>query len=215
MRQPAFLSILFGLALAGCQTAAPGVPKPSATVSLEEAEAWRQVATAAGEAALDGLDTRWGLALADARRRGASRAIAAERALLDPRAGLPRAAPGPGPYRCRLLRVAAPGARVRGIGPVRTGFCFVGVAGEQLSLTTEIPGHRFGGYLYDTPRSAEIVFLGASAARRGPIAVGYGEDPAKDVAGRFERVGEFRYRLAIPAAAGPELLVFELIPAPA
>jgi hypothetical protein len=215
MRQPARLSILLGLALAGCQTATTPAPKPGGvTVSVEEVEAWRQTATTAGQATLDSLDTRWTLAIADAKRRGATRAIAAEGALLDPRGGEARAAPAPGPYRCRLLRVAAPGARVRGIAAVRSGFCFVGVEGEELSLTTEVLGYRFGGYLYETPRSAELVFLGTSAARRGPVAVGYGEDPAKDVAGRFERVGEFRYRLAVPAAAGPELLVFELIPAP-
>jgi hypothetical protein len=45
--------------------------------------------------------------------------------------------------------------------------------------------------------------------------VGYGEDALRDRVGRFERVGDFRYRLLVPAPAAPELLVFELIPAPA
>ena len=215
MRRPASLTFLLGLALAGCQTGMPRAPAPpTATVVLEEQEAWRQVATTAGQAALDTLDARWATALADAKRRGATRAIAAEGALLDPQAAQPRAAPAPGPYRCRLLRVAAPGARVRGIAAARSGFCFVGVEGEQLSLTSEITGYRLGGYLYETPKSAALVFLGVSAPPRGRIALGYGEDPAKDSAGRFERVDEFRYRLVVPAAVGPELLVFELIPSP-
>jgi hypothetical protein len=183
-------------------------------VDVEEPEPWRATATDAGIAHINGLPTRWTQALADAKKRGASRTITTEGALLDPAAALPRAAPGPGPYRCRLFRVAAPGARVRGIAPVRSGFCFVGVEGDQLSLTSEITGHRLGGYLYDSKTSSALIFLGTSAPARGRIALGYGEDPAKDLAGRFERVDEFRYRLVLPAATPPEVQILELIPSP-
>lgn len=216
MSRRALLLLLPGLFVAGCQKA----PRPAVTraevlaTEVEEQEPWRATATEAGVAAIENLPQRWSQALANARKRGAGRVITAEGDLLDPMAALARAAPAPGPYRCRLFRVAAAGARVRGIGPVRSGFCFVGVEGEQLSLTSEITGFRMGGYLYDSKVSAALVFLGTSAAARGRVALGYGEDPAKDLAGRFERVDEFRYRLVIPAAAAPELQVLELIPSP-
>lgn len=215
MRRSATLPLLLGIGLAGCQTAAPApVPAKSPTVEVEEVEAWRQLTTPAGLAALEGIDARWALALSDARRRGATRAIAAEAPLLDPQAALPRAAPAPGPYRCRALRIAAPGARIRGLSASRPAFCFVGVEGDQLSFTSDVPGQRLGGYLHETRTSRHLVFLGSAAAARGEAPVGYGEDPARDRAGRFERVDEFRYRLLIPAASPPELLVFELVAAP-
>lgn len=216
MRCSASLFLLLGLSLAACQTPARNAPPPPrGTVVVEEVEAWREAATPAGLAALDALETRWGAAIADAKRRGATRMIAAERPLLDPQAALPRAAPGPGPYRCRLLRVAAPGTRIRGIAVSRSAFCFIGVEDDQLSLTSEITGHRLAGYLQDTKSSRQLIFLGATAGARGQPAVGYGEDAPRDRVGRFERVGEFRYRLIVPAPVAPELLVFELIAASA
>jgi hypothetical protein len=216
MRRSASLLLLLGLPLAGCQTPARNAPPPpKGSVVVEEVEAWRDAATPAGVAAVDALDSRWILAVADAKRRGATRTIAAEGALLDGRASLPRAAPAPGPYRCRLLRVAAPGARVRGLVVSRSAFCFIGVEGDQLSFTSEVPGQRLGGYLHETRTSRELVFLGTAAGARGQAVLGYGEDAERDRAGRFERIGEFRYRLLIPGTAAPELLVFELIAAPA
>jgi hypothetical protein len=213
MRRSASLLLVLGLPLAACQTPARNAPPPAkGSVVVEEVEAWRQAATPAGLAALEALDSRWAAALADAKRRGAARAIAAEGPLLEPQAGLPRAAPAPGPYRCRLLRVAAPGARVRGITVSRSAFCFVGIKDDELSLTSEIAGHRLGGYLEETRSSARLVFLGATAGARGQ-AVAYGEDPLRDRAGRFERIDDFRYRLIVPAPAAPELLVYELIAA--
>jgi hypothetical protein len=215
MRRSASLLFLLGLPLAACQSLAPKAPPPPrGSVVLEEVEAWREAATPAGVAAIDGLGVRWATALGDARRRGATRTIAAEAPLLDPAAALPRAAPAPGAYRCRLLRVAAPGARIRGLSVSRSAFCFVGVKDDQLSLTTEIAGHRLGGYLVETKTSSALIFLGATAGARGAAAVGYGEEAARDRAGRFERIGDFRYRLIVPAASAPELLVFELIAAP-
>ena len=216
MRRTASLTLLLTLLLGGCQTAAPTAPTParSPSVVVEEVEAWRQLATPNGQAAIDGIEGRWTLALADARRRGATRVISAEAPLLDPQAALPRAAPAPGPYRCRLLRLAAPGARVRGLTVSRSAFCFVGVEGDQLSFTSDIPGQRLGGYLHETRTSRRLIFLGSATAARGQAPVGYGEDAARDRAGRLERVDEFRYRLLIPAAAAPEMMVFELIAAP-
>jgi hypothetical protein len=220
MRRSAPLLLLVGLSLglplAACQTPARDAPPPpKGSVIVEEVDAWRDAATPAGVTAVDVLDSRWIAAIAEAKRRGATRTIAAEGPLLEARASLPRAAPAPGPYRCRLLRVGAPGARTRGLVVSRSAFCFIGVEGDQLSFTSEVPGQRLGGYLHETRTSRELVFLGTAAGARGQAVLGYGEDASRDRAGRFERVGEFRYRLLIAAAAAPELLVFELVAAPA
>jgi hypothetical protein len=112
------------------------------------------------------------------------------------------------------VRLAAPGARIRGVAVSRSAFCYVGVEGDQLSFTSEIPAQRFGGYLHETRTSTRLIFLGSAAPARGQAVAGYGEDAARDRVGRFERVDEFRYRLLIPSAAAPELLVYELVAAP-
>jgi hypothetical protein len=206
--------LLLGLATGGCQPAAKQPVRTAATVvAVDAPETWRETASTASEAAIDGLDARWMAALAEAKRRGATRTLSSEGALLDPKAALPRAAPGPGPYKCRLLRIGVAGGRTRGVAAPRSGFCYIGVEDDQLSFSSEISGYGLGGYLYETASSGQFIFLGASAPARGP-APGYGEDAAKDVAGRFERVDEFRYRLVMPGAAATELQLFELIPAP-
>jgi hypothetical protein len=43
----------------------------------------------------------------------------------------------------------------------------------------------------------------------------YGEDPSRNMAGVFERVGPLRYRLVVPKPRGlAKLDVIELVPAP-
>ena len=46
-----------------------------------------------------------------------------------------------------------------------------------------------------------------------PLAA-YGEDRARDTVGLFERVGPFRYRLALPWRGDNKLAVVEMVPAP-
>jgi len=196
------------LAAGACQTMTPSPPAASRpSVVVEEAEAWRRVASARDAAALDGLAARWQQALAAARAAGGARRIAAEGALLSANAALPRAAPAPGSYRCRYVRPG--GSKWAGSAP---GFCYIGVEAGQLSLATELRGLRLGGYLWELRDGRGLIFLGAPVAS-GRIAPAYGENPGRDVAGRLERIGEFRYRLVLPdPAAG--LTIVELIAAP-
>lgn len=198
-------------AAAACQTPtarAPGGARPSVTV--EVAEAWRGVASARDRAALDGLAARWTQALAAARAAGFARRVAGEAALLTPGAPLPYAAPAPGSYRCRLVRL---GGRRWTASP--SGFCYVGVEGGELSLATELRGLRLGGYLWPLKGGGRVVFLGAAAPAGGKAPPAYGDDPARDAAGLVERIGEFRYRLVLPdPAPGTGLAFVELIAAP-
>lgn len=205
------LCLLPVMAAAACQTAPPkppGMPRPSVTV--EEAEAWRGVASARDRALVDGLGARWDLALGAARGAGLGRRISGEGVLLMRDSRLPRAAPAPGTYRCRSVLL---GARKWTASP--PGYCYVGVEGGQLSFATELRGLRVGGYLWELKGGDRAVFLGATVPAGGKTAPAYGEDPARDSAGLVERIGEFRYRLSLPQPApGAGLFIVDLVAAP-
>lgn len=196
---------------AACQTVPPRAPDaPRPAVVVEEAEAWRNVASPRDAAVLDGLPGRWNQALAAGRAANLSRRIAAEGVLLTPGARLARAAPAPGSYRCRYVR---PGGRKWASSP--QGFCYVGVEAGQLSLATELRGLRLGGYLWELKGGERLVFLGGAVPTGSKTAAAYGETPARDTAGLVERIGEFRYRLTLPEASpGTGLTVVELVAAP-
>jgi hypothetical protein len=205
----AFLFLPTGCAMLSESPHAP----PGASVTIEEAEPWRDAAAEGDAEALDALPQIWGEALADARRGGYFRRIAAEGALLVPVAALPRAAPAPGAYQCRIVQLGALRPGIRPWSEGGEGYCFVGADGDQLSLTVEAGPRRIGGYLWEEKDNRRLVFLGAAAPRGMPIG-GYGEDPARDTAGLFERIGPFRYRLALPLRGDNRLIVVELRPAP-
>jgi hypothetical protein len=93
------------------------------------------------------------------------------------------------------------------------GFCFVGVERDQLSLTVEAGPRRIGGYLWEEKESGRLIFLGATGPRGMPIGA-YGDDRERNIVGLFERIGPFRYRLALPWRGDSKLAVVELSPAP-
>jgi hypothetical protein len=206
-----------GLALlAGCRP--PPVEPPRApvavSVDVEEEAGWERVATDEDQAKIARLDAAWAEALADARKAGFASEIKAEGELLDPAASLPRAAPPPGSYNCRLVKLGAVGGS-RAFTAYKPFFCFVGVNGEQLSITKQTGSRRPGGYLWDTDKTGRLIFLGSEALGTEEIPAAYGEDPARSMAGVFERYGDFRYRLVVPwPRRESKLDVFELIPIP-
>jgi hypothetical protein len=203
------LAVLAGAA--ACQTAPPGTSAAAGPrVVLEEAEAWRSVASERDAVALDGLAERWRQALAAGRAANLSRRIAGEGELLDPEARLARGAPAPGSYRCRYVR---PGGR-KWVSSA-PGFCYVGVEEGQLTLATELRGLRFGGYLWELKGGERLIFLGGAVPAGSRTPPAYGDNPSRDAAGLVERIGEFRYRLTLPEPApGAGLTVVELVAAP-
>lgn len=215
------LRVLLSCAVAAGLSGCAGLAEPrqqkaaSVSVEVEEAESWRSTASPRDAGLIDAIDTIWGSALAALRGKGQARAIAARGALLEPGGALARAAPAPGPYRCRLVRIGATAPRARPISVSAESFCFVGVEDAQLTLTSDIPSRRFGGYLWETRESHRLVFLGAGPASGRRTASAYGEDPGRDLAGRLERIGEFRYRLVLPVpGAEAQMQVLELSAAP-
>ena len=198
----------------GCAALQDAPRRAGASVIVEEGEPWRDAAADQDAAAIDALPQVWRDALADARRAGFVRRITAEGALLAPAGGLPRAAPPPGAYLCRVLRLGARQPGIRAWSESGQSFCFVGAEPDQLSLTLELGTRRIGGYLWEEKDNRRLVFLGATVPRAMPLAP-YGADRTLDTAGLFERVGPFRYRLSFPWRGDNKLVVVELVPAPA
>ncbi|HET9641225.1 MAG TPA: DUF4893 domain-containing protein, partial [Allosphingosinicella sp.] len=188
----------------------PGPASPAPVVLVEEAEAWRGIASPRDSALIDSLAGRWERALSAGRAAGLTRRISGEGVLLAPAERLGRAAPAPGTYRCRYVR---PGGRRWAASP--QGFCYIGVEAGQLSLATELRGLRLGGYLWELKGGERLVFLGAAVPAAGRTAAAYGENPTRDTAGLLERIGDFRYRLTLPEPApGSAFTVIDLVAAP-
>ncbi len=174
---------------------------------------WRRVARADDQAALDGIGTRWTLALAEAARTDA-RTIALEGDLLRTDAALPRAMPTPGLYRCRAIRLGSTtGGTARALTRFKPFDCVISDEKTSLGFTKVSGTHRPGGYLWPDG-DKRMIFLGGTAERDGEGASAYGNDTTRNRAGMLERIGEFRWRLALLGhAPAPKLEVMELVPA--
>jgi hypothetical protein len=200
-------------ALGGC-AATQGANAPAAATVVAEAPVpeWMGIATPADAAKLARIEEAWSAGLAQMRAARMRRVLDTEGELLDPDGALPRPAPPPGSYHCRVLRIGGEG-RGRAFTAFRPFFCHVADAGENLAFTKQTGSDRPGGYLYPDERGDRLIFLGGAAIGEGPPPA-YGEDPARDLIGTVERVGPFRWRMVMPyPRSGAKLEVMELVPA--
>lgn len=208
-----FLAIAAPLAIAGCAPTTPA-RKPAVAVEapLPEPEGWRAIASTEDAGRIERLDSAWTAGLSEAQGARYRGAIADEAELLRPDAGLPRAAPPPGSYRCRVLKLGA-----QGKGPAfrsyQPFFCYVEAEGELLTITKQTGSQRPAGRLY--PDSDDrMIFLGTLALGAEEEILPYGEKAERDMAGVVERVGPFRWRLVIPwPRIESKIDVIELVPA--
>ena len=203
------------LVLPGCATETGEVPSAGGTVVVEpetKGDIWRGVATAADEDRIGRLGLAWQSALADARRRFASE-VEAEGALLEPRGALQRPAPTPGSYNCRMISLGVTSGRGPAFEKFQPFFCYVQVEGDLLTIVKQTGSQRPAGRLWDDDRDDRLIFLGSLALGNEDQPLAYGEDPKRDMAGVFERIAPFRWRLVIPFPEGTSKLhVFELTP---
>ena len=203
------------LPIAGCQQVPPPEALSRADVEIVQEPLWRSAATPDDVARIDRLGPAWALARSSAARAGFARLMAREGALLEPAAALPRPAPTPGSYLCRLVTFSPPQPRGAVLTSYRPFFCYVGVDGDSLSITKQTGSQRPAGYLLDDAEPRRMIFLGSMAQGGRDEALAYGSDPERDIAGVFERVGDFRFRLVIPwPRSGATLDIFELVPNP-
>lgn len=203
------------LVAGGCETNRDRAARTGATVTVEpqtKSDIWRQVATDADEDRIGRLGLAWQSALQEAERRNA-REVRAEGALLDPRGALPRPAPTPGSYNCRLVKLGRAGERGPAFEKFKPFFCYVQVEEELLTIVKQTGSQRPAGRLWEDDREDRLIFLGSLALGNEDQPLAYGEDPKRDMAGVLERIGPFQWRLVIPWPQGTSKLdVFELTP---
>ena len=216
-RRRAWSATLIGLALTatGCATKPTPPPGVHPRVEVEpprRSDAWRQVATQADEDRLARLDSAWQQALTEA-GKSFSAEIRKEGELLKPKAALPRPAPTPGSYNCRLIKLGAATPKTRAFESFKPFFCYVEVEGDLLTIVKQTGSQRPAGRLWEDDDSDRLIFLGSLALGSEDLPVAYGDDPKRDMAGVLERIGPFRWRLVIPwPQSTSKLDVFELTP---
>jgi hypothetical protein len=215
--RPIRAAVLAALALlaAGCATK-PKLP-PGVTPSVEvgpplKADVWKGIATDADEDRIARIGLAWEEALADA-KKSSSEEIRREGPLLLPRAALPRPAPTPGSYNCRLIKLGKATSKSKAYESFKPFFCYVEVENDLLTIVKQTGSQRPAGRLWEDDDSTRLIFLGSLALGDEDVPRAYGEDPKRDMAGVFERIGPFRWRLVIPwPQSTSKLDVFELTP---
>ncbi|HEX6218031.1 MAG TPA: DUF4893 domain-containing protein [Sphingomicrobium sp.] len=191
-------------------------PRPQPVVDVEpptKTDVWKRLATEDDIDRIDRLGLAWQEAIADARRAGFAADLRTEGKLVEPRAALPRPAPTPGSYNCRLVKLGRASGRGPAFERFRPFFCYIEVEGDLLTIVKQTGSQRPAGRLWEDDRDERLVFLGSLALgdERAPLA--YGDDPKRNMAGVFERVGPFVWRLVIPwPQSTSKLDVFELTP---
>ncbi len=204
---------LLALMVAACTT--PSKPPAAAAVVVEpetKSQAWKSVATPQDESRLDRAGLAWAEALAEARRSHPAE-VRREGELLDPRASLPAPAPTPGSYNCRLIKLGKGTRRAPAFERFKPFFCYVETEGELLTIVKQTGSQRPAGRLWQDDRPDRLIFLGSLALGNEEQPLAYGDDPKRDMAGVFERIAPFRWRLVIPWPQGTSKLdVFELTP---
>jgi hypothetical protein len=207
------LSMMLASCSGGGERPRPAETPPAAPTMATGASDWRRVATDRDRDRVRRWRDAWMAALPAARRADA-KAVAAEGALFDPDRALADPTPPPGRYRCRVFKLGA--ARAGGLDFVAYPYfaCRVGDEGEVLSLFKETGSQRQVGLLFDDSPS-RMVFVGTLVLGDEQRALDYGQDADRDMIGLFERIGERRWRLALPwPRFESQLDVVELVPAP-
>ena len=188
-------------------------PRPSITAEPQsKSDVWKGIATSADRDRLAKLGLAWSEALREA-QPSFRREIDAEGALLRPRSALPRPAPTPGSYNCRLIKLGKATAKSAAFERFKPFFCYVEVEGDLLTIVKQTGSQRPAGRLWEDDRPDRLVYLGSLALGDEQQPVAYGEDPKRDMAGVIERIGPFKWRLVIPwPQSTSKLDVFELTP---
>jgi hypothetical protein len=201
--------------LAGCVNEPRGdKPRPVISVAAPtKAAAWMSIASAADTQRLANVTGAWAAGLTDARKAGFVSAIRDEGKLLQTDAALARPAPTPGSYNCRLIRLGRNGKGTAAFEKFKPFFCYVEVEGNLLTIVKQTGSSRPAGRLWEDDNDKRLMFLGSLALGDEEQPLAYGEDAKRDMAGIFERIGPFQWRLVIPwPQDGAKLNVFELTP---
>ena len=212
----AALLVAATMLVSGCAAFQPKKVAPagaSVVAVVAKSDGWTAVASIADRNRINRTALAWQAGLDEARRRGFRDAIRAEGKLLIPGGGLARPAPTPGSYSCRLVTLG----RVANRGPAfvkfKPFFCYVDLEGDLFTIVKQTGSQRPAGRLWEDEVPTRLIFLGSLALGNEEEARAYGDDARRDVAGVFERIAPFVWRLVIPYPQdGTKLQVFELTP---
>jgi hypothetical protein len=175
--------------------------------------AWKAVASPGDQDRIDRLGLAWQQSLMEAKKKY-KKDVAAEGDLLEARAALPRPQPTPGSYNCRMISIGTTDSKSPAFQKFKPFFCYV-LADDDgvLTIVKQTGSQRPAGRLWEDDDPRRMIFLGSLALGDEKEPLAYLDDPSRDMAGVFERIGPFKWRLVIPwPQNGPMLEVFELTP---
>lgn len=212
--RPSVLIALAALSVSACATPPPPPPIPGGPGAGPVLRDWRGIVTAGDRDRYNRLDAAWSLALQQARRQRGSGDLASTGDLIDPDAARPSVAPPPGDYRCRTVKLGSQGGE-DGLGYVVYGWfdCRIEQTPNGLKFVKTTGSQRPAGLLFPE-NDRRMVLLGSMALADEPPANSYGQRPDRDLVAVLERIGEARWRLAIPwPQYESNLDLIELVPA--
>ncbi len=206
--------LLLAIGAGGCTVEKDEKPRPVITAPPQtKTDVWLDVASSEDANRIQRVATAWTDGLAEARRAGSGNDIKAEGRLLDANAGLPKPEPTPGSYSCRMIRLGRERSRGPAFQKFKPFFCYIDIEGGLFTIVKQTGSQRPAGRLWADDNSDRLIFLGTLALGSEEEARAYGEDPRRDMAGVFERIAPFQWRLVIPfTQSGARLDVFELTP---
>ncbi len=215
MRATKWIAVVaLAVILAGCETTKQkDAPRPVAVALPQtKGDVWQRIAKIDDANRIRRLVGAWTQGLTEA-RAAARGEIAAEAELLKPNAALPRPAPTPGSYSCRMVTLGKEGGKGPAFQKFKPFFCYVEVDEDLLTIVKQTGSQRPAGRLWEDDASNRLIFLGTLALGNEEEARPYGQDPRRDMAGVFERIAPFKWRLVIPyPKSGAKLDVIELTP---
>ena len=209
------MALIGMILLAGCETKPKQPPGVVPVVEVQQptkSDVWKKVATQADQDRLKRLDSAWQQALTEAGKSFGAE-IKKEGTLLKPKAALDRPDPTPGSYNCRLIKLGQAEPKTKAYESFKPFFCYVEVEGDLLTIVKQTGSQRPAGRLWEDDDPTRMIFLGSLTLGNEEQPLAYGDDPKRDMAGVFERIGPFRWRLVIPwPQSSSKLDVFELTP---
>ena len=182
---------LVALTLSGCNVYREATsPRPDPTAP------WRAIATDADRDRLRDWRKAWTEALAMAKAAN-PQAVAADPILFDPDRAFPDAAIPAGNYRCRTYKLGVSGTAAKDFNAFPEFACAIVEEGDVDSFHKVDGSQRPVGQIY-RETEARSVFLGTLILGDETSPLRYGLDEKRDMVGYIERIGEKRWRLALP-----------------
>lgn len=203
--------------LGGCAGSAGDRPTMASAVMADAMDSgspgWRSVATPDDRLRLSRWRVAFVEALEKARAGGHAAAVEREGALLNPDAALADPAIPAGEYKCRVVKLGARGPAMLDYVAYPVFDCRVAQEGGMWSLMKTSGSQRPVGLLFEGD-DRRLMFLGTLMLGDETMAMDYGADRDRDLAGAVERIGERRWRLVLPYPRFESLLdIIELVPA--